>query len=210
MLVHCKLKCVFWWDPVVRAHITINSGGGGAPAAHQSGDGWTWDEEKKGKRADTFWGRSSTIIISLRHSVKYILLLYHQPGPVFSLLECLILWYAVSSRMKNPKTRSLKQTDLFAAMTSVTINASQFSSFSCQTCWYTQGKLKKCVQTADVREKSHTRPNISSEVLRQDRKHQHRNSGSALLCLSARINNSMHGRSDWSVNNRHSTTRQTV
>lgn len=49
-----------------------------------------------------------------------------------------------------------------------------------------------CTNCRRQREIAHRRwVNVSSEILRQDRKHQHGNSGFALhLCLSARINNS--------------------
>lgn len=53
-------------------------------------------------------------------------------------------------------------------------------------------KTEMCTNCSHQREIAHRRQvNVSSEILRQDRKHQHGNSGFALhLCLSARINNS--------------------
>lgn len=155
--------------------------------------------EHEQKRAATFWGRRSiSSIINLRHSVKFVL--SHQPGSAqgSSLPEPLNPWgNAVSSTnmKKNPnqfKTNRFICSYVIRNTECITVQLILIVSNMLIHAVKTEEMCANCRRQREVAHRR--RVHVSSEILRQDRKHQHGNSDFALhLCLSARINNSNTG-----------------
>lgn len=128
----------------------------------QSEDGWTWAKESsyilREEEHQQHHKPEAQCQVRSPLPSAWFCPRFFPPRAFKSLRKCSFI-----NKYEKKTQTSLKQTDLFAAMSSETLNASQFSSFSsCPTCWYTQWKLKKCAQTAGVRGKLRTEDGSTS------------------------------------------------